>query len=238
MKSELKANKRLFLREYSLEYEATFEITPKRACLLADTCLRKLLPKEVFRGEPFRDLKGRDAQVLLLDGFPTTSLPHGQELAFLSGELYESEEDLKNPREKRPSFEVSITSPFDEFIGNHHISHRATMTKSELFPEFLPVRLTGFCAPLKINSMRFALETFESKVSFASIGYSPVVTQRLLLDLIGDTLKVLITAEDYRKTKSLPFEETGELGLVSQAIQKISGNDLLSDFLNKVQEHC
>ena len=236
MKSSLNAQKRLFLREYSLEYEASLTVNPKRACLLVDTCLRKLLPKEVFTGKPFLDLKGRDSQVILLPDFPTSSLPQGQELAYISGELYESEEDLTRPSMKKPTFEVSITSPFEAFVGNHHISHTAKILKSELYPELLPVRLVGFCAPVKITALRFALEKFESKMSFASIGYAPVVTKRFLLDLIGDTLKVLITTEDYRKTKPLPFEETGELELLSLAIEKISGDNLGSDLSAKVKE--
>ena len=225
-----KVSKNWLLGTRLLEFETSYALPVGGLSSLIDGCLRRLDPK-LARGlhhDELTDFKGRNPQDLILPGI---SPPRTDELFRIGGSIAVAE--TKGTFAWEP-FEAVCYSPFTRFEGTHHIVFNTTTEKAGALPSWLPARLLGSAAPIKPTFFRYGLEHFRSRLTFASLGYSPQVTESMLIDSVSDSLTIRMTCEVTRAASNDPFSENDPYITLCSIIKEATGHDLLADFRSHV----
>lgn len=230
MKSSLTI-KRVFLpRSYTAEYCAEFTLFPDHLCVLVDRSLKELVPVGVFRGEALVNIKGRDPANVLHDNWQGGARPKGDELAFISGIL-----PAPGAEGEAEDFTVRVSSRFKSFPSNTTIEHATDISRSYTLPAFLKTQELARVFPLKLSAFRLGLEYFHNSYRGPLSGLSPEVTESIVVDCIGEQVKVMIVAEKLKKKNALPFENSGLFKVFAAIVNEVSACDLFQDYLNQVQ---
>ncbi len=228
----LELRKNWILGGYSCTFDSTSQLTDPAVCDLVDGCLRTLLPG-VCSGNAYTELvdfKGRNPFDELLPGLPTA---HKDELFRIGGDCAVEEE---NQGFSWDCFEVCGYSPFARFQGTHHIVHSLEIARTGALPAWLPPHLLGSAAPIRLRYFRFGLEHFHSRRTFASLGYTPQITESLLLDCSSNTLRMRIAVEsDSRKIED-PFDRLPHLRVWANLLFQISGFDIQNEYMRLLRE--
>ena len=91
MESNLILKKSWLPGSYSVEYDARFKLHEHHLAVLVDYCLKHLLPAEAYHQQDVINVKGRDTQALPVEQYPLELRPKDEELAFISGKVFTSE---------------------------------------------------------------------------------------------------------------------------------------------------
>ena len=231
--SSLQITRNWILGGYGLEYSEQRSISAGALSDLIDGFLRTVLPLLTTSSEEgtLTDLKGRNAHDLLIPGIVAAP----QDELFRMGGTSPLQA-TKTEFDYAP-FEVSLLSPFKRFEGAHHIVHQLEPHRSGSLPEWLPLRLLGYAAPIKPRFLRFGIERFRSILSFASLGYAPQVTDSLLVDCVGGSFAIRVTSEQRKRSSLDPFEEIPAFRAVSQVLKSALQFDLQGDVNAALTEH-
>jgi len=220
--SSIRRTRNWLLGGYGLEYSDQRDISVGALSDLIDGLLREVLPTIISQQSQSEviDLKGRNAQDSLLPGIGPSA---HDELFRLGGmaPLRGSKESLNFE-----PFEISLLSPFKRFEGSSHIVHELEQHRAGPLPSWLPLRLLGYAAPLRPSFMRFGLERFRNVLSFASFGYTPQVTDSILIDCVQGRLAVQVTSERNRSRLSNPCDDIPSFRAVSEILRAVMGFDL------------
>lgn len=207
---------------YGFELTDMRPISPCALSLLTDSFLRNVLPNLLDSQDKSAliNIKGRNAQDELLPG---VSHPAHDELFRLGGLAPVIGE--KDGIEFEP-FEVSLLSPFNRFEGSGQIVHTLEQHRAGPLPAWLPLRLLGYIAPLRPSFMRIGLERFRSVLAFASLGYTPQVTDSLLIDVVDGSISVRLVSERNKRRDFNPLDETPIFRAMAEALKASVGLDL------------
>ena len=225
-----KVSKNWLLGTRTIEFETSYALPIGGLSSLIDGCLRRLGPKLAhdLHHDELIDCKGRNPQDLILPGI---SPPRTDELFRIGGSIAVAE--TKGTFAWEP-FEAVCYSPFTRFEGTHHIVFNTTTEKAGALPSWLPARLLGSAAPIKPTFFRYGLEHFRSRLTFASLGYSPQVTESMLIDSVSDSLTIRMTCEVTRAASNDPFSENDPYITLCSILKEATGHDLLADFRSHV----
>ena len=227
----LKISKNWLLGITSLEFEAHSNFNPGSLSSLIDGCLRRLTPSVLPRNEKgeLNDFKGRNPQDLLLPGI---AAPRTDELFRVGGSI--AVEKTASDFAWEP-FEAVCYSPFPRFEGAHHIVFNTDTERSGPLPSWLPTRLLGAAAPIRPTFFRYGLEHFSSRLTFASLGYAPQVTESLLIDSVTDTLVIRMNCEVKRGGPRDPFSAIPAYRELTSIVEEATGNNPLKDYGTELQ---
>jgi hypothetical protein len=229
----LELRKNWILGGYSSTFVSSSELSDVGLCDLVDGCLRTLLPvvcPENGKTE-LLDFKGRNQLDEILPGLPAA---HKDELFRIGGECAVEQEKEGFAWDH---FDLCCYSPFARFEGTHHIVHSIEIKRTGAIPAWLPPRLLGSAAPIKLRYFRFGLEHFQSRRTFASLGYTPQITESLLLDCCSNTLSIRMTVEsDSRKVEN-PFERVPQLRIFAEVLHQSAGIDVQTEYMRDLREN-
>lgn len=158
--------------------------------------VNELVPAGALKGEIITDRKGRDPTVILDEATPSHLTPRREEILFVAGRTPTPEEEVEEitPASLSEPFDVSITTAFESFVGDHHIAHRTAIERHGALSEALDVRRIGRMWPLVIDRIRFGLELFRSRrTNF--FGYTPTVERTVLIDADKEVIRVVFEHE-------------------------------------------
>lgn len=221
-----KITKNWLLGTRTVEFETSYTLSVGALSSLIDGCLRRLNPTLADNNQQNEliDFKGRNPRDLLLPGI---AAPRTDELFRVGGSIAIAE--AKGTFVWEP-FEAVCYSPFTRFEGAHHIVFSTSTEKAGALPSWLPARLLGSAAPIKPLFFRYALEHFKSRLTFASLGYAPQVTESILIDGVSDSLTIRMSCEVKRSESNDPFSENRSYSTLFSIIKEATGHDLLGDF--------
>lgn len=203
MQIDINTKKSWFSKQWVKEITASGTVSAEQFSFVVHQLLKQIAPRELFEQDSVRDLKGRDAGQKLLTTFDGDHSPKEQEFLFLSAYSDRSDTELT----------YGIYSDFKAFEGSH-IDHSIRRDRSFSLPGFFQPELFGYVAPLTITHFRFALERFQNMFKALSFGYTPEVTERLLVDYHRGELKILASSENLEKEQDLPFAKGGEVSRI------------------------
>jgi len=188
VKVSIKENKSWFASGSKVLFDLEGDLTPGEQSRFVDFCLVELIPLEIYQSQTVRNLKGRDADNVLIEDLPANFRPDKEELVYLAGQL--GGKDI----EKKDRFEVAISSPFKAFDDSSAILHGID-SKVLGLPKWLKSKLLARTLPLKIEVFRLALERFEIRKKMASTRATPEVSERLLVDCFNLKLRLRWSSE-------------------------------------------
>jgi hypothetical protein len=182
-------------------------------------------------GAELVDFKGRNHLDEVLPGLPAA---HKDELFRVGGEcaIHEEPEGFAWDH-----FDLCCYSPFTRFEGAHHIVHSLEIHRTGALPSWLAPRLLGCAAPIKLRYFRFGLEHFRTRRTFASLGYTPQITESLLLDCCSNTLSLRMTVESDSRKAENPFDRVTQLGLFAKVLRQTSGIDIEGDYMRDLRNN-
>jgi hypothetical protein len=214
----------------SVEFEATYVLPVGGLSSVIDGCVR-LLDSQLAGNEAARemqDFKGRDPQESLIPGI---AAPKTDELLRVGGSIAVAERG--GAFEWEP-FEAVCYTPFARFEGSHHIVFSVQSERSQALPSWLPIRLLGSAAPIRPTFFRYGLQHFRSRMTFASLGYTPQVTESVLIDSVSDALTIKITCELKRSEPTDPFSKITAFSSLFSVIKNATGHDVMTDYREAV----
>lgn len=216
----------------SIEFEVTYPLPVGALSTLIDGCARLLDARVISRRDTDEiiDFKGRDPQETLMPGI---AAPRTDELLRVGGSI--AVEEKSSDFDWEP-FEVVCYTPFTRFDGTHHIVFTPTYERSAALPSWLPIRLLGAAAPIKPKFFRFGLQHFKSRMTFASLGYTPQVTESVLIDGVSDAVSVKLMCEPRRAEGVEPFSAIAAYGDLFSVINEATQGDILRDYRKEVEK--
>jgi hypothetical protein len=222
----LTLRKNWILGGYSACYEASAPLTQEALSDIIDGYIRTVLPSAITGQSAVEvtDFKGRDPRDELLPGLPSAQ---SDEIFRVGGVC--AVEECDSSFEWEP-FDISYNSVFQRFEGDHHIVHSLETQRSGSLPPWLPIRFLGSAAPIRPTYFRFGLEHFRSRLSFASIGYNPEVTESLLLDISRGELRLRVNIESRKRYPEDPFESLPALLVAAQVLKQVCALDIRGGF--------
>jgi hypothetical protein len=231
--ASLELRKNWILGGYTSVLESTTTLSDLGLSSLTDGLLRTLLPALDVEGErsEILDFKGRNPLDQLVPGPPPAQK---DELFRVGGQC--AVEEVKDGFEWE-DFDICCYSPFARFEGTHHIVHSLEIQRSGALPAWLPPRLLGCAAPVKVHYLRFALEHFRSRRTFASLGYAPQIAESLLIDCHGTTLTMRLTIESGKRQIEDPFEITPALRIAAEVIHQSCGVDIKEEYMHLLRQN-
>lgn len=200
MKIDESAKKHLFSNTWTKKIVLSFNFNSVELTTLVHTLLTEIIPLEYLTEGLKSDVKGRDKANLLLNEFTFPSLPNEDELVFISAS------SLIDPDF---SVEFRLNSNFDTFQGTHHIVHRNENKIKGLTNRKINPLLLACSSPLRIESFRFGLERFQSKLAPLSLGYVPTVVERITIDCLNSNGIAEITSDSLNNSLEYPFGQIG-----------------------------
>ena len=202
---EVKSSRSWIFGGFESEYVVKRPLKKLNVPDFIDRIVHDLIPKEAFTEEILTDIKGRDPQNISSRSWPLDLLPRSDELAFFSGKMFTDVLDDGGLASK--PFTVSILTEFCDFVGAHHITHRCRV-KRENFPDFILLRNIGRIFPIEIETFRFGVDIFQSRLSTFFLGYTPTVNQGLYIEYLAEELSIRIYGERLKTREERPLSET------------------------------
>lgn len=203
-------------------------LSPMQLSGLIDSTLRALY--DHLPSVEALDCKGRNHHDTLLQGIPGET---EGEVFRLGGEIATGHTSTNF---EWSHFEASCRSQFKEFQGNHHIVHSVNHHHTATVPEWLPWKLLGAAAPIRPRYFRLGLERFQSRFTWASVGYLPQVTDSLLLDATDSRLMIKLVVERRARKPTDPFEEFPLFGGIAAALRQSLSLDIASHFREELAQ--
>jgi len=225
MKSQLIHGKRLFPYGHTSTYTLEAELPKDAGSILAHQIITNLIPEEVLRGNELQDLRGRDPNLPLIN---QTSTIRDYELLFITGIIIPGENGAEE--EEPENFTLQITTPFNHSAGIHHIIHKVEIVRAGALPEDIPLKLLTKALSIEIDYLRFGLELYESRLVSGLLGFSPIITQRLLIEFYQGVLHLKIIAEALKKKGVLPLQREGLFEKVREVVKVANGVDLFTEY--------
>ena len=231
MESELTVRRQLLPPGYAIEYKAKTPVSPRAVPPLVDGVLHALVPPEAWRDGVLENLKGRDAYAPSAP-VPNRWLPRSDELLFAAGNILADQDDGRTVRED--PFQIRIATAFASFQGSHDITHSTRFSAQGALPGFVNPASIGRIFPLEVTALRFGLELFESRRFLASLGFAPIVTQTLSLELYTGMLYLTITAEGLRQCSQPPLGKDGLGARLDQVLAQAGQTAWSADYRQKL----
>lgn len=237
MKVRFDLRKKFFPSGFTADYELDVAMDRHAIPDLVDRAINGLLPAEATRRREVTDLKGRDPQSLLDPATPAEHLPRGEELVFVAGRVFTDDSQLAAGKLSDPlrgeSFEMRLSTVFKQFSGHHHIVHSTTLERGGARLDGIDVSEVGRAAPVVISRFRLGMELFRSRFMAGALGYTPTVSDALMLEASGESLRVRIWAEAMKNRSDLPLSRDGLFDKVSSLVKDITGFDIAADYRSK-----
>ncbi len=241
MNSDLTIKRQFLLGGFNSEYTLECEISDEELQMLYTSIILDLIPKEAFEDDCLTDLKGRDQQKLECKKEWQMT---GEELLFIAGTITEEEnvtdEDEENDKKeekvilKDKDFTLRFHTKFGEFYDTH-VRHDLKIVQpltinQTLYPKRLP-------ESTKIQALRLGIDVFHCRRVIAAFGFTPIVTENLIIECYNNQLNLTIKAEDLKKKNSLPLQKNELLNRLSVIIKKLCSIDIILDYTNKISQH-
>ncbi|MCB0329632.1 MAG: hypothetical protein KDD70_08210 [Bdellovibrionales bacterium] len=207
MQIDWNIKKNWLARSWEKEGEGSATISTEEASSLAHFILSVLIPSELWHSQSVRNMKGRDANNLLISHFTGQEKPEAQEFLFVQGYCGSTNHTLT----------YRLHSEFESFKGSD-INHVVREKRSRTMPLFLLPQYLGYVAPLTITHLRFGIERYQSILKALSFGSVPEVTEQLLVDICHNELRLLIRGEQLKSESALPF---GGGGIAEQLLTRL-----------------
>lgn len=235
--SSLSTNWRFFPLGFACEYLFSTPLVKFQLSEVTDYILRHFIPAGLLEAPAVTDLKGRDAGRMIACDEYHHRVPARDELLYLAGELYFPNLDAAaaEPGLVTEGFEVSLRTPFKEFEGSQHIVHSVETTRHGALPDYVPLRCIGRIIPAKVTVLRFAIDVFHAKFFSSFIGFSPVVTQSLLIDADTQNFALQIAAESLPKRDTLPLKRLDYFDGVAELLRELFNFDFRADYQEKLR---
>lgn len=222
--------KNWILGGYSAEYTHTIGVQASRFSDLVNELLRALhdqLLSDEGTGT-LRDVKGRNRRDTLLTGIPG----HVEDELFRVGGAIATDE--RGDDFDWSPFDVSCHTSFNAFEGTHHIRYNTAIRRTDQVPPWLPWRLLGAAAPIRLSYCRIGLERFRSKFTLSSIGFLPQVTDSFLLDATEGTVSLKIATEQTTWKAANPIEEIPLFSSIDRALRSSLNVNLATSFYEEL----
>ncbi len=189
--------RRLFPFGFETIHSFAVESSPVKLSAFCNACAQHLIPAAAFSGGELRDIKGGDPAEHGDEGWLISRAAHENELFYVEGELLNEK------------FSLALTTPFVRFEGNHHIIFKGSVLEHGELSQHLPLTNAfpriALLIPLRIAYMKISLDIFKS--SRASVlGFSPVVTENVLIEGSDSTIRVRILSEGRAEVTRGPLE--------------------------------
>ena len=213
---------------YKLEYSARYPVQRNSLPILIDGYFSRVYPVLVgadVHPELF-DYKGRNPPDLLL---PIASRPERDELFLLQGSAPTAAQKNGFTWEE---FEIAGLSLFERFEGSHHIVHGVSIARSGALPGWVPLRLLGRVAPVRPSCFRFGIEHFRSSMFSASFGYTPTVSETILVDADSREVALRLVLETKGLKRDAVYERIPILEDVLSILGKATRVDAADQFAN------
>ncbi len=131
--------------------------------------------------------------------------------------------------EEKP-FTFGIYSKFDSFDSQGNIIHslhpEGEGLETSLFDDFNVRRVTQL-APLRVDQVRMGFETYRPRLLGGAFGSVPEVEKRLFLEVSTNRIYLFLEEQNLAKGVELPFETSGSLAGLSDALGEL---DLFENF--------
>lgn len=206
MNASLDINRTFLPFGFRSEYETSAPSSPENVKALAHSLIDKCVTRSLIREAELRDVKGRDPNLVLIEGTPQKLKPSGHELLFLHGTAPSN--ILDEPNSERDGDEIedwsfAIHTPFKEFEGAHHIRHQVVPQFNLLDRDQLLQALES--EQTKVSLLRFGFDIFKSQRFLSMIGFIPSSVRTVLVDANEQELRFKIFAEDLKRRDESPF---------------------------------
>ena len=219
---------------YLAEFSSTHAITPQHHSNLIDRLLRAIRINllESDTGIELINIKGRDRGEMPIPSIPK---PTGEELFSIGGTIATS---IQEPRGDFvwENFQVACHTSFNRFEGSRSIIYTPHLLRSDTIPSWYPWWLMGFGAPIRPTYLRLGFELFTSKFALARLSFMPVPTEKLLIDLSAEVLKISISTEQPRWKASNPFEKVPLFSAIDVACEAACGASLRNLFKDEIEK--
>lgn len=221
--------KRSFL-PFGFSANYRYEITPPAYFIsaLTDKLLSRLvLPLKDNKGT-LTDLKGRESSSALTYELLPAIEPLADELLLIQGKVFLplSEKAREYEGLEENLFSLALTTSFLEFSGAHHIINSLRERREGSLPDFVNLQSVARIFPVQIDYVRVGLETFQSRLISAMLGFAPSVEQSITLEYNEKRMIIKILAEGLRKRDELPFSHNALLETISAALKDYANFDL------------
>ena len=236
MHTSLDLKRPLFPFGFSAEYKLEADMPRFQMPLIIDFSLRRLLPAAAAAGNgELSNLKGRDPAALINDAISSDDKPQCDEIFFLSG--FRFVEECRSPdgseNYSMQPFALRMHTVFKEFIGAHRIVYTVQEIREGAFPEEVPTLDLGRAFPLAPRLMRVGIDLFKSRFLAAALGFTPVVSESLLLECSESSFCMQIRAEGLSEKSSLPLQHEGMLEKLNYIIGSVLNFNFVEDYKKK-----
>ena len=175
------------------------------------------------------NVKGREAEQILLAGTPAAFLPRGQELLFAAGRVLSQEPEDEEDQARAEPFQYHFISEFDS-IKAGRIFFRVREIQEGALPYGAPFRMISADLPLEVTAMRLGFELFEPRFFSAMLGFFPRLSGALLLDACHENLRFQLWGQGLKSRSSIPLEGTPFPDALSGLLREFCGIDVLEDY--------
>lgn len=227
VRSMLKVRKRLLPYGYEASYELEASLNPAQLSLFADGCITDLLPAEALRKGKIVDFKGRDRLQSAGPEAPQ-AFQNGDELFYLEGKVLALEEETSPPADS--PFIFALTTHFSGFLGAQHIEHGVELQRQGELPAFVQFANAARAVPIELRCMRLGVNLFRGKYLSSFLGFSPVVTESLLIHAIGSRLHLRIEADSLPTRSTLPLAKGDLLQRLNALLLSIFEFSVIDDY--------
>ena len=215
---------------YCAEYSLTIAIKKWELPEIVSHIYDDLLCPIVEAAPKLKDVKGRDISQALI---PISQTPKEGELFYIGGKVYSAEQSNGSYLEE--PFSLSLVTNFDSFEGSHHIIHQSKIERRGPLPESITFKTVGKVFPLSILNMRLGLQFFRSKFITSMFGFSPSVTETLLIDCSTEEFNLWYKKEG-QQTKEFPFLESHNLSTeLNKLTEMLFSFNVIDDYNNKIK---
>lgn len=237
MQSSLQLRRNLLFGGYSAEYNISEECTlnSEERQKFAWALLHEILPKDAAAGRNLRNIKGRDKLNLIDEAIVISDLPTADELFYVSGTAREPLEDSIEQDEEvdEKYFFYSINTQFLAFVGSNNIDQSIVIKKSGPVPSTLEGSNYHFVESANIGTLRLGIDLFSAHI-FGFLGFTPEVTQTVLLELNGSELLFRISADRLKKKDEIPLQTDNFLDRLSKVFSDFFQFDLKADYISRL----
>jgi len=182
---------------------ATIHLVLKEGQLseLYDHFAKNILPQEIFRGMPLKNMRGRD-NVMSPSYDPNATVEN--ELLYCNGiSFYSEEPELLEPAKKTSSFSFTSRSSFQSSTGgslrfNTNPNQNGILTK-EVNPQDY-----GRMFPAELSYFRAGLLFYRSSFFSNLTGSNPMLAGHLLVEATNDHCCMILMANGQKGRKNLP----------------------------------
>lgn len=230
IETSLTLRKNWLLAGYDLSYTGKATTSPGIISEIASRFIKEISPQLVLENpsNTLLNFKGRTPADLLIS---TTNIPADHELWQIQGEVASTGEDDEPIWEP---FSIAALTRFKEFIGLESAQYTLEITRSKTAPHEIPLQLIADAITIRLNTFRFGFEHFQPTTQKYFFGYTPAVQEIFLLDITAQELKFQIRVDGSTRKVSNPLLQVPQLSLALGAIGGSWGEDLATDFQQKL----